>query len=222
VIDSRSHAYILLGPPGSGKSTQADLFGREFGVAHIDIGASLRAAAGERTMFGDVLSEIINTRRELVPDNIIRSILENELRKVDPSRPVVIDGAPRCEHQIHLVLSVIHDSGRELRKVILIEVSEGESIARISKRFSCESCGRKLILWTDFRSVGDKCPSCGGAVTQRVDDTEAGVRERYRVFLEETLPVIAHFETQGELIRVSGDRSAEEIFAEIISDLKRV
>ena len=221
-MDSYPAAYILLGPPGSGKSTQADLFGRKFGAVHVDMGASLRAAAGEATPFGEALSEIINTKRELVPDGIVRSILENELRTIDPTRPVVIDGAPRRESQIHAVLSAIAASGRTFRKAILVDLSEEESIARISKRFSCVSCGRKLILGIDFSSESAPCPSCGGSVTRRADDTEEGVRKRCRIFLEETSPVIAYFESRGELLRVTGGKTAEEIFTEIKTDLGNV
>ncbi|HWQ60298.1 MAG TPA: nucleoside monophosphate kinase [Candidatus Fimivivens sp.] len=221
-MDSHSDAYILLGPPGSGKSTQADLFGREFGTVHIDMGAALRAAAGEPTPFGEALSDIINRRRELVPDGIVRSILENELRRIDSSRPVIIDGAPRRESQIQPVLSAIHGSGRTLRKTILLDLSEEGAIHRISKRFSCLSCGRKLILGTDLGSAREPCPSCGAAVSQRADDTEAGVRKRYRIFRDETMAVVGYFETQGELLRVPGDRSAEEIFSEIRSVLGRI
>jgi adenylate kinase len=222
-IDSKKpDAYILLGPPGSGKSTQADLFGREFGAAHIDMGAALRAAAGERTPFGEVLSDIINKRRELVPDGIVRSILENELRKIGPSRVVVIDGAPRRESQVHAVLSAILASGRELRKVVLIDLSEEGSVERISRRYSCGECGRKLILGSDLPSSEGPCPFCAGAVSQRADDTVEGVRKRYGIFLEETLPVIAHFESNGLLLRVPGDRDADAIFGEIMTELGRV
>lgn len=212
-------AYILLGPPGSGKSTQADFFGREFGAAHIDVGAALRAAAGEPTPFGEILFDIINERRELVPDGIVRSILGNELRKIDPSRPVVIDGAPRCGSQVRIVLSTIFESGRELRKVFYIDLSEEVSVSRISRRFSCAGCGRKFILGADLSSETDACPSCGVTVSRRTDDTEEGVRKRYRIFREETVPVIADFEGRGELARVSGDKTAEETFAEIMSAL---
>ncbi|NTW46150.1 MAG: nucleoside monophosphate kinase [Candidatus Moranbacteria bacterium] len=214
-------AYILLGPPGSGKSTQADLFGREFGAVHVDMGAALRAAAGEATPFGEALSEIINTRRELVPDGIVRAILENELRRIGPSRPVVIDGAPRRESQIPSVMSAIVGSGRELRKAILIDLSEEDAVERISRRYSCGVCGRKLILGADLPTRGSACPSCGSPVSQRADDTEEGVRKRYRIFRDETMPVIDDFEKNGILLRVPGDRSAEEIFGMIASAVRR-
>ncbi len=222
LTDSKPEVFILLGPPGSGKSTQADLFGREFGAAHIDMGAALRAAAGERTPFGEALSDIINKRRELVPDGIVRTILENELKRVGASRPVIIDGAPRRESQIHSVLSAIRGSGRELRKAIFIDLSEAGSVGRISKRFSCASCGRKLILGSDLGTSGGPCPFCGGAVSQRADDTEEGVRTRYRIFREETMPVISHFREEGTLVHVSGDRDADAIFKEISNTLKEV
>lgn len=218
---NKSTAYILLGPPGSGKSTQADLFGQEYGAVHIDMGAALRAAAGERTPFGEALSEIINTRRELVPDGIVRAILENELRRIGPSRPVVIDGAPRRESQIPPVMSAIIGSGRELGKAIFIDLSEEGAVERISRRYSCGSCGRKLILGSDLLTRESACPTCGSPVSQRADDTEDGVRTRYRIFREETMPVIDDFERKGVLLRVPGDRSAEGIFGIITSAIGR-
>jgi adenylate kinase len=222
-IDSKKpDAYILLGPPGSGKSTQADLFGREFRAAHIDMGAALRAAAAERTPFGEILSDIINTRRELVPDGIVRSILENELRKIGTSRVVVIDGAPRRESQVQDVLSAIFASGRELRTAVFIDLSEAGSVERISRRYSCGKCGRKLILGFDFPAAEGSCPICAGAVSQRADDTVEGIRKRYGIFREETLPVIEYFERNGLLLRVPGDRNADEIFGEIMTKLGRV
>ncbi len=214
-IASRPSAYILLGPPGSGKSTQADYFGREFGAAHIDMGAALRSAAAEPTPFGAALSDIINNRRELVSDGIVRSILENELRKVGASRPVIIDGAPRCGSQVHVVISAIEESGRTFREAVFIDLSEEDSITRISRRFSCSECGRKLILGADLRTASSPCPVCGGEVSQRQDDTEEGVRTRFRVFRDETVPVIGYFEAEGKLLRVPGNKTAEAIWGDI-------
>lgn len=213
-------AYILLGPPGSGKSTQADIFKREFGCEHIDMGSALRGAAQEPTSFGMKLNDIINRKRELVPDEIVQAVLEQELRKIAPDRPVIVDGAPRRESQIHEVLSVLNRHGKEFTKAFFVELSEGDSVDRISRRFSCTDCGAKLILGGNYANVSDRCPQCGGKVSQRADDTAEGVRKRWQVFHDETLAVLDYFEDRGQLLRVSGKNDVETIFNDIRSGVE--
>lgn len=217
--EQKPHAYILLGPPGSGKSTQADIFKREFGAAHVDMGSSLRAAAQEGTPFSEKLNESINQKRELVPDEIVRAVLESELRKVPAGKPVILDGAPRRESQINEVLSVLDRFGKSFQAAIFIELSEADSVERISRRFSCVDCGAKFVLGKDYAAQGDQCPHCGGRVTQRADDTPEGVKKRWNVFHDETFPVLSYFERKGRLIRVSGLSDPEGIFSDIRSKL---
>lgn len=218
--ETKPHAYILLGPPGSGKSTQSDILNREFGCEHIDMGSALRSAAQEPTPFGAKINDIINRKRELVPDEIVQAVLEQELRKMAPDRPVVVDGAPRRGSQIREVLSALNRHGKNFKKAIFVELSEEDSVDRISRRFSCTDCGARLILGGNYENVGDRCPQCGGRVGQRADDTAEGVRKRWQVFHDETLSVLDYFEEQGQLLRVSGKNDAETIFNDIRSGMK--
>ena len=175
----KAKTYILLGPPGSGKSTQAEYLNMRFGAVHLDMGGALRRAAAEPTAIGKKLYENINGEHALGPDGVMRAVLEEELGKVPED-----------------------------------VLSEADSIERISNRFACTACGAKLILGKDF-AVGGACPSCGGAVTQRADDTREGVSTRWRIFHEDTVPVLDFFATHGKLIRVSGTEPAESISAKI-------
>lgn len=208
-------AIILLGPPGSGKSTQAAFFEHMFGAAHIDIGAALRRVAQEQTSFGARVNEIIHNRKELVPDEVIRMVLIREFEQLPANQPVVIDGAPRCESQIADVLSVIRDFGRSFRGVVFLDLSVDDSVCRISKRFSCGECGRKVIVGTDVPESGSSCPDCGGRLTQREDDTEEGVRKRYQVFHDLTLPVLEYFKHQGKLFRISAKEEPKDVLLQI-------
>lgn len=214
-IVNAAEAFILLGPPGSGKSTQAEMCRVKLGIEHIDMGAALRRAAQEPTPFGMKVNEMMNRRQQLVPDEIVRAVLENALRGMPKEQSVMIDGAPRRENQIDEVLFLIERYGKRFRKVIFIELSETDSVERISRRFSCLECGMKLIFGENFFDTKERCPSCGGAVAQRTDDTPEGVSRRWKIFHDDTMPVLRFFEGKGQLSRISGNTSPEKIFHEI-------
>ncbi len=211
--------YILLGPPGSGKSTQAKNLQETFGLAHIDIGSEMRAVAKEDTSFGRNLNEIINQRHELASNEIMSAVLEQALKRVPENAGVLIDGAPRNVPQIEAVLQALHHFERSIEKVIFISISEEDAVERISKRYLCLDCLRPYILGQDIFNAETKCGVCGGAIGQRPDDTPAGVRKRYQIFYSATLPVIEHFEKEHLLVRVDGHRSADEVFRNIASGI---
>lgn len=209
--------YILLGPPGSGKSTQAEMLKQELGLVHIDTGSYLRAAAEEDTAFGRELNDIINVRKELVPDRIVYTVLSKALSGVSSEKGVLIDGAPRRLSQVDEVLEALSEQGRELTKAIFLDLSESESVERISKRFLCGACHEPYILGMNLHNpASEDCAKCGGKITQRKDDTPEGVLKRFQIFEEDTLPVIDHFEKSGLLLRIDGNRGAEAISEDIL------
>lgn len=214
------HNLVLLGPPGSGKSTQARLLVDRLHVTHIEIGAALKKVAGGNTAFSKSLYETINVRKELVSDGTVGKVLDYEMEKVAVDMGVVVDGAPRRISQIDEVEDAFSHYSRSIDKVIFIHLPEEVSVARIASRFACSQCNETYIISEAERLTHDlKCSKCSGALEQRVDDTPDGVRIRLSIFAEETMPVIEHYRKQEKLLAVDGTKSAEEIFQDIVSGL---
>lgn len=210
---------ILLGPPGSGKSTQAKRLKEAFGLEHIEMGSEMRAVSEEDTSLGRAVNEAINHQHELTSDDIMEAVLVNALKRVSLNQGVLVDGAPRRISQIEVVRRALKNFGRAIGKVIFINILEEEAIKRISKRYFCFDCRRPYILGQDILNAEEECKVCGGKIGQRKDDTQEGVRKRYQVFSSETLPVIEHFEKERILIRIDGQKSVDEIFEDIKNSL---
>lgn len=212
--------YIILGSAGSGKSTQAELLKSSLHLAHIDIGAELRAVAVHDTELGRQVNDFINVRHELASDNLVLSVLEDAIHSVPNTVGLLIDGIPRRESQIQQVLKTLAHSGRVLNKVIFIDVPETVSVERISKRFACEGCRRAYILGKNLIDSAKPCRYCGGRISQRVDDTEEGVRKRHQIFHQETLPVIRYFDSTGHLLTVDGNQETYKVFKYILEHVR--
>jgi len=212
--------YILLGSAGSGKSTQAELLKSSLHLSHIDIGSELRAVAAHDTALGRQVNDIINIKHEFVPDDVVFAVLVDAVRSVPETVGLLIDGIPRRESQIAKVLEVLTETGRALNKVIYIDVPEAVSVERISKRYACVQCKRTYILGKSLIDSNKPCRYCGGKITQRIDDTEEGVRKRHQIFQEETLPVVRYFENTGQLLRVDGNQETYKVFKYILEHVR--
>jgi adenylate kinase len=211
---------IILGPQGSGKGTQAKFLADHFNLVHIDMGLALRQAAEENTPLGSELHRIIYEEKGLVSDEEIIKVLEEMLKSIPQEKGVIIDGAPRRIGQIELVENAFKNSGRNIDKVILLNISEEESIQRISHRFNCEKCNKGFFLGEDLKDPEKGCPVCGGKVVRRKDDTEEGVRKRLSIFHEETYPVVEYYRAKGGLIEINGMNNKNEVSNEILEKLK--
>lgn len=212
--------YIVLGSAGSGKSTQAELLKSSLHLAHIDIGAELRAVAAHDTPLGRQVDEAMNVRHEFVPDDVVFAVLADAVHSVPNTVGLLIDGIPRRESQIRRVLGVLTESGRILNKVIFIDVPEAVSVERISKRYACEGCKRSYILGKNLIDSETPCRYCGGHIAQRADDTEEGVRKRHQIFHQETLPVVKYFESTDQLLHVDGDQETYKVFKYILEHVR--
>lgn len=212
--------YILLGSAGSGKSTQAELLKSSLHLAHIDIGAELRAVAAQDTPLGREVNESININHAFASDEVVFAVLVDAVRSVPETVGLLIDGIPRRESQIEKVMSVLAETKRELNKVIFIDVPEAVSVERISKRYACQGCKRTYILGKNLIDSNVPCRYCGGKIAQRQDDTEEGVRKRHHIFNDETRPVIKYFEKTGHLLHVNGDQETYKVFKFILEHIR--
>jgi len=210
---------IILGPQGSGKGTQAELLAKKFKLEHIDMGRYLREAASLKTSLGREINEIINIKKELVSDRILKKVVEIKLKELPREQGIVFDGVPRNKNQLVYVEEVITEVGRKINLVIALDLSEAESIERIAARRVCSQCKKVYILGKDQEAKSGICSQCGGLVVQRVDDTPEGVKKRLRIFKEETLPIINYYQKQDKLIKIDGDQSIEKRFQSIVKKI---
>jgi adenylate kinase len=213
---------VILGPQGCGKGTQAELLKEKYELFHVEMGLALREVAKDESELGKMVNEVINVRRELVGNDLVEEVLYNTLQKNSDQRDVILDGAPRRLDQIELIEKALAKNGKQLDKVIYVNIPETDSVLRISKRFSCVDCQSRFILGKDVKNPNDVCPECGGKIEQRPDDTPDGVRKRLAIFREETLPVIEHYRQTGKLIEVDGTKNVEKVFQEIIKNLEKI
>ena len=182
---------VILGAPGSGKGTQATLLVERLGVPHISTGALLRNAAKKGTELGLKAKSIID-RGELVPDDIMAGIIEERLSREDVADGYILDGYPRNLAQARSLDNMLERLGKPADEVIHIDVDPEQIIRRLARRAKEEG---------------------------RVDDAELTVRNRMRVYAEQTAPVADYYAKRGMLTRVLGDGQKEEILQRILSVL---
>ena len=202
---------ILLGAPGAGKGTQAKRVCGELGLAHLSTGDMLRAAVDEQTDAGiEAAAHMANGR--LVPDAVVMDILFDRLEQVEG---VLLDGFPRNLAQASALDARLAEADKPLDVVVEIAVPDERLVARITGRRVCRSCGANShVEFMPTREAG-KCDACGGETYQREDDNEATVAERLAVYHEQTAPLTGHYEAQGLLRRVDGDRDPDAVTAAV-------
>ncbi len=213
---------VILGPQGSGKGTQAQLIAEKFDLEHIDMGKFLREVALLNTPLGKEINEIINIKKELVDDKILKKVLHLKIQDLPREKGIIFDGVPRREDQLAYFEEAMIKFGRQVDRVILIKLSEKESFQRIAKRRICEKCKKVFILGKDIQSETEKCPVCSGKIIQRIDDTEEGVKKRLKIFQQETMPVIKYYEAQDNIIEINGDQIIKKVFKDILKQLKKI
>lgn len=201
---------ILLGPPGSGKGTQGDLIEREFGFPKISTGDLLREAVRKGTSLGKKAETIMN-RGDLVSDELVLEMVAERIAKEDCQKGYVLDGFPRNLEQAHMLESL---ASRPYEIVLDFRVSEERLIERLSSRKICTQCGRVYNNLVKLPNQPDLCDTCGGELNQRKDDKPEVIRDRLKVYREETEPLVAYYQKKKNYHKIDGDKDIESVFRE--------
>ncbi|OGP83409.1 MAG: adenylate kinase [Deltaproteobacteria bacterium RBG_16_54_11] len=210
---------ILLGPPGSGKGTQAKKMVERYHVPQISTGDILRAAVKEKTRLGVEAKQYMDQGR-LVPDEVVVGIVRDRLKAPDCTGGFILDGFPRTVPQAEALGATLQAMHRGIDHVLSIEVDKEELLKRLGGRRTCRSCGAMFHLIFDPPKKEGVCDTCGGELYQRADDQEKTIRARLKVYDEQTAPLIAYYREKGLLRAIDGVGGVEEIFRKIVKAIE--
>lgn len=209
---------VLMGLPGAGKGTQAQLIVKEFDVPHISTGDIFRAAIKNETPMGIQAKQFID-KGELVPDEVTNGIVKERLAEDDTAKGFMLDGFPRNLVQAESLNQMLADSGRKLDAVINIHVNPDILVERLSGRFICQNCGTTYHRLYNMPKVEGTCDVCGlHDFYQRDDDKPETVKNRLDVNIKLNTPLIDFYEKQGVLYNIDGEQDIDKVY----SDVKKV
>ena len=213
---------VLMGPPGAGKGTQAQMLTERLGVVHLSSGDIFRAERAGGSDLGEQLATYMDAG-ELVPDEVVVPIMAGAITA--QSGGLMLDGFPRTVPQAGALDKQLAEADRPLEAVVLIAADDDVIVTRITGRRSCPKCGKVFHVTNMPSSRGDLCDACDGDVelVQREDDTEAVVRQRLTAYREQTQPVIDYYERTGtKVLSFDGNGGADALASEIIDALQAI
>lgn len=209
---------ILLGAPGSGKSTQGDLITGKFGFPKISSGDLLRRAVKDNTPLGKDV-EAVMKRGDLVSDHVVIEMIKERIEKDDCQQGYILDGFPRTLSQA-LVLEKMSPEKAEI--VIGIHLDDSVVIDRISARRICSGCNHIFNLLSKSPEHRQICEDCGGTLIQRPDDKPEVIKDRLKVYHEQQDALVEFYKEKNVYTCVEGDADRDDIFVNICSLLDRI
>lgn len=206
---------ILLGPPGAGKGTQAQRLVESRGMVQLSTGDMLRETRKADTPLGRQVAEVMDSGA-LVSDEIVSAMIDEKLAGLPTGTGVIFDGYPRTAAQAHALDAILSGRGRQLDRVIELEVDEDALVERITGRFTCATCGKGYHDKFEQPKVAGTCDKCGGhEFKRRADDNEETVRTRMAEYRAKTAPILPIYEARGIVVRVDGMAPMDEVAAAI-------
>ncbi|RIA56530.1 adenylate kinase [Dichotomicrobium thermohalophilum] len=201
---------ILIGPPGSGKGTQAKILEERHNMKQLSSGDMLRAAVSEGTEIGKKAKSYMEAG-ELVPDDLVVEIVTDQIEKLG-DKGFILDGFPRNVHQAEVLDQMLDQRDRNIDRVLVVEVNDDVLVERIAGRYTCAQCGEGYhdkFKQPEKEGVCDKCGST--EFIRRPDDNPDTVRNRLAVYHEQTKPLVDYYKEQGKVRVIDGEQPIEEV-----------
>jgi adenylate kinase len=211
---------ILLGPPGAGKGTQAKLVSGKLNMPHISSGDIFRENLKNKTELGELAGGYIN-RGELVPDDVTIAMIKERLSRPDCEAGALLDGFPRTAPQAEALDEMLTDLGGSVVAVPYIKVAEEILIDRLTGRWTCPTCSRVYHEKFNPPKEAGHCDYDHAELYQRDDDKAETVKQRIRVYLEQTQPLIDYYQDAGVLLEVNGAQAIDAVAAELFAALPK-
>ena len=208
---------IFIGPPGSGKGTQAKRLASRFEIPHISTGDMLREAVADGTPLGQEAAPIM-AAGHLVPDDLMIGIINDRMAKPDAAKGFILDGFPRTLVQAEKLDGIV-GNGKEPLRVLQLLVPDDAIVRRITMRRTCAQCGAIYHLENNPPANDSVCDRCGAEVIARPDDTEEAVRKRLESFHRQTMPVATYYKSKQMLREVDGVGPLDVVFERIEKSL---
>lgn len=193
---SRMPHILLFGPPGAGKSTQAELLAQDWPILTISTGKLLREEVAAGTVLGNKVSKVLS-RGDLVEDSVIVAILTAWLAALPPDRGFLLDGFPRTLAQAEALDTILAELYRPLTAVIQLDLAVEDAVHRLGGRRICHGADPEEIIHIDDDAAIDRCLARGGLLVQRPDDLPRAIVRRFEVYRSETEPLIAFYDRRG-------------------------
>lgn len=220
--DNNNMIIIILGPPGSGKGTQAELLRKKFKLEYIGSGDLLRNRAKKNDYTGRKVKEEINKGKRISTPIIFDLWMDKleQFKKNPKSKGLILDGSPRTIFEAEMLEQAFNWYGwLKNKKVIFVDVSPREVIYRLTKRRICKKCGKIIPYVGEFKKL-QRCDKCGGNLVRRADDDLKDIKERLRWFKAEVVPAINYYKKKRELIRINGEQSIEKVYQDILKVIR--
>ena len=209
---------IMLGAPGAGKGTQADMICNKYNVPHISTGDIFRANIKNGTELGQKAKGYMDAG-ELVPDSLVVDLVIDRIHQDDCENGYVLDGFPRTIPQAEALDSALAESGEAVDYAINVDVPDENIVTRMSGRRACVKCGATYHIKYNAPATEGVCDNCGSELIQREDDKPETVLNRLSVYHEQTQPLIDYYDGKGIVKNIDGTQDLEAVFADITAIL---